>query len=111
MTKEQALKDVRNRQRAIAYRVLEEHGSEGITQEMLNEALRLVSLPEIRNDAEMDEVLNGESESPEPEFRMFIAEFLRRGGYTCLKDAMDKLGLDQEGIGALLIHRYAEKDH
>jgi hypothetical protein len=111
MTREQALKDVRKRQRAIAYRVLEEQGSEGITQELLNESLRLANLSEIRDHDEMDEVLNGESEPLEPEFRMFIAEFLRRGGHTCLKDAMDKLGLDQEGIEAHLAHLYAAKDH
>ena len=107
MTHEKAQQDVRARQRNVVRRALQTRQT--ISNDEINEVLREARLPEASHE-EINIILIGEHAMGIPaEVRdlqsRVVAEFLREGDYANLADAMDKLGLDVDGIWALIQRR------
>jgi hypothetical protein len=107
--KQTALKDVRKRQTAAVRRAFAGNRPTLIGRDEVNAILRDAGLPEAQDETEVDHILNDRDGDPPAEVQAFqaavIAQFLREGGYTSLADAMQQLGLSEEGIWAVIQKR------
>lgn len=107
--KQTALKDVRKRQTAAVRRAFAGNRLTLIGRDELNAILLDAGLPEAQDETEVDHILNDRDGDPPAEVQAFqaavTAQFLREGGYTSLADAMQQLGLSEEGIWAVIQKR------